>query len=58
MHPSAKMDLKVKASERSQTHYDLELPGIIPLTFDPKELFCICVVSPLSHKGRGGAEIS
>ena len=24
-HTSAKMDLKVKASERSQTHYDLEL---------------------------------
>ena len=22
-----------------------------PLTFDPREPFCICVVSPLSHKG-------
>ena len=42
-HPSAKMDLKVQASGRSKTHY-----GLASSPFYSKELFCTCVVSPLS----------
>ena len=42
-HPSAKMDLKMKASGRSKTHF-----GFASSPFYSKELFCTCVVSPLS----------
>ena len=48
-HPSAKMDLKVKASGRSKTHYGLELsPG-----FWPQEYFRAFVVSLLSFTHTG-----
>ena len=49
MHPSAKIDPKVKASGRSKTHYGLELFS----DFWLKEPFCPCVVSPLSFTQKG-----
>ena len=48
-HPSAKMDLQVKASERRKTHYDLAFP----LTLTHKKPFCAFIVSPLSENGAG-----
>ena len=48
MHPSAKMDLKVKPSWKSKTH----MAWTYPLTFDPKEPLCACIVSLFSQKGR------
>ena len=44
-YTSAKMDLEVKASGRR-----LIMAWCYPLTFDPKEPFCSCAVSPLSQK--------
>lgn len=50
LHLSAKMDLQLKASGRSKTHYGLHYP----LTFDPQGTFLhICSVS-LVPKGRSG----
>ena len=46
MHYSAKMDLKVKASGKNKTH----LAWTYPLTFDPKEPLCACIVSLFSQK--------
>ena len=45
-HPSAKMDLKVKASGRSKTHYGLALSRVLT----HRKPFCACVVSPLFQK--------
>ena len=44
-YPSPKMDLKVKASGRSRTHY-----GLVLSLLTHKEPFYACVVSPLSQK--------
>ena len=49
MHPSAKMDLEVKASGRSKTHYGLALSRVLT----HKKPFCVCVVSPLLQKSGG-----
>ena len=46
-HTSAKTDLEVKASGRR-----LIMAWCYPLTFNPKEPFCSCAVSPLSQKRR------
>ena len=48
-HPSAKMDLEVKASGRSKTHYGLALSRVLT----HKKPFCVCVVSPLLQKSGG-----
>ena len=45
-HPSAQMDLKVKVSGRSKTHYGLAWP----LDLWPTMSLSACVVSPLSPK--------
>ena len=47
-HPLAKMDIEMKASGRNK----LIMAWHYPLTFDPQEPFCTCVVSPLSPKRR------
>ena len=48
-HPSVKMDLQVKVSERSKTHYGLKLS----LDFCPQGVFlCICSVSLFPKRGR------
>ena len=43
-HTIAKMDLEVKNSGRSKTHYGLGLSS----DFNSKDHFCTCVVSPPS----------
>ena len=48
-HPSAEMDLEVKISGRSKTHYGLALS----LEFEPQEAFlCMCRVSLVPKEGE------